>query len=159
MTLIDSSSAAAARKARKWQGVYALVSGFTVYPGIAETLRQLRASQRPVAVVTSSPRSYFERVAKAHGFDFNASVCYHDCPSGQCKPHPFSILRALEHLGLPADAVLAIGDAPGDVLAAQAAGVPAAAALWGVQERADLVATKADYYFETVGDMQKVIFG
>ncbi|MFE6027727.1 HAD family hydrolase [Streptomyces niveus] len=39
------------------------------------------------------------------------------------KPHPDSLLRALEGLGLPASAALMIGDGASDVAAASAAGV------------------------------------
>ncbi len=50
------------------------------------------------------------------------------------KPHPMQLLVAAEHLGLPRQGIWYIGDAPRDIDAALAAGMPAIVAEWGYIE-------------------------
>ncbi len=47
------------------------------------------------------------------------------------KPHPLPLLTAAQELGVEASSVLYVGDDLRDIQAAQAAGMPSAAANWG----------------------------
>lgn len=50
------------------------------------------------------------------------------------KPHPESVLLALETLGADSAETIVVGDSPGDMLAAQAAGCLSCHATWGLTE-------------------------
>lgn len=78
------------------------------------------AAEFPLAVVTSCPRRLAESVLVRHGFrDFvRAAVVAEDGPG---KPDPAPVHLAMERLGVQSAWML--GDNPGDVAAARAAGV------------------------------------
>lgn len=67
------------------------------YPGISELLQELKEIGILVCIVTSSPRSYCERVVKHWGWEIDEKVCYHDKVNH--KPHPESLLQGLQRLG------------------------------------------------------------
>ncbi|MEQ1634800.1 MAG: HAD-IA family hydrolase, partial [Planctomycetota bacterium] len=78
------------------------------------------AALRPVALVTSCPRRLCESLLARYGFAMHVThaVCAEDGPG---KPDPWPVLRALRELGVARAWML--GDNPGDVQAARAAGV------------------------------------
>ena len=51
--------------------------------------------------------------------------------TAHAKPHPLPLLTAASELGVPPGSVLYVGDDLRDIQAAQAAGMPSAAAGWG----------------------------
>jgi len=81
-TLINTSSAEALRKARRWPEVYRLIPGFVVYDGIADLFGMLIEREVPVGIVTSSPKSYCVRVIQQHKLRIEKTVCYHDTVRG-----------------------------------------------------------------------------
>ncbi|MBL9077895.1 MAG: aminotransferase class I/II-fold pyridoxal phosphate-dependent enzyme [Planctomycetes bacterium] len=88
------------------------------------------AAHRPLGVVTSCPRRLAESVLARHGFapHLRALVTAEDGPG---KPSPVPVQLALQRLG--ATSAWMLGDNPGDVLAARAAGVvPLAVAPRGI---------------------------
>ncbi|MCG3132819.1 MAG: Phosphoglycolate phosphatase [Phycisphaerae bacterium] len=151
-TLIDSRIALAFRDARRWQRVYPLIPKFQPYDGILTLLHDLVAWKIPLAIVTSSPGTYCQRVVEAHGFPITHFVCYHD--TVRKKPHPEPTLKALERLGVPAAAAVAIGDDPKDILSARAASVFSVAATWGTSDPATLRASGADLVVETCSELR-----
>ena len=78
------------------------------------------------------------------------------------KPEPAMFLQALEMLGLPPEAVLAVGDrAETDILAGKRAGIPTALVLTGVT-RPDEVATlppdvRPDYVFQNLEELRAFV--
>jgi phosphoglycolate phosphatase len=94
-----------------------------------ELLAQV-ARRWPVGVVTSCPRRLAESVLSRHGFlpHVGAVVCAEDGPG---KPDPAPVRLCLQRLGAGTGWML--GDNPGDVQAARAAGVvPLAVAPHGI---------------------------
>ncbi|HIF07129.1 MAG TPA: HAD family hydrolase, partial [Gemmatimonadetes bacterium] len=64
------------------------------------------------------------------------------------KPHPESVHKALELLGLAGRVkeTLFVGDSPFDLRAGRAAGTYTAAAVWGAFSRDALAAENPDFY-------------
>ncbi len=152
LTLVDSSSALHLRRQRRWSDVYRAIASFSMYHGVRELLSALNERDVPVCIVTSSPRSYCERVLQHFDITCASSVCYHD--TRQHKPHPAPILLALQRLGVHAERAVSIGDEPRDIVASRAADVTAIAALWGASDPSTLLATEPDAAFETPGELQ-----
>lgn len=155
MTLVDSSAAADARRARDWPRVYGLVPKFRVYDGIHQLLTELAAAEIRVCIVTSSPRPYFERVAHHFGLPATPSVCYHD--TRLHKPHPAPILRALNLLGVPPARAVSIGDESRDIEASLAAGTIAVAALWGCADPVGMAAAMPTHAYCTPADLGRFL--
>ena len=133
MTLVDSSIAESARKQRNWPLVYSMIPSFTLYSGMGEVFDFIRNNNIRVAIVSTSPRPYVERVCRYFNIPTNAIMGYHDC--GRIKPAPDGMFRALNEIGsLPQDTV-SFGDRAIDIQASNAAGVKSVACLWGTSER------------------------
>ena len=140
MTLVDSSIAESARKQRNWQLVYSMIPSFSLYSGMGEVFDFIRNNNIRVAIVSTSPRPYVERVCRYFYIPTNAILGYHDC--GRIKPAPDGMIRALKEIGsLPQDTV-SFGDRAIDIQASNAAGVKSVACLWGTSERFALASSK-----------------
>jgi len=102
----------------------------TLYPGVIDALRGLHG-QLPLAVVTNKPTPLARAVIEAAGLQpYLPHVQGADSPA-QRKPLPLTLQTTAQALGVPVGRVLMVGDAPPDVLAAQAAGCAAALVSWG----------------------------
>lgn len=104
-----------------------------VYEGVPATLDELRRRGLKLGIVTGKARASWEvSMTEANLGDFDVVVVDDDV--NEPKPNPEGILLALSELAVDAREAVYIGDSLGDIVAAQQAGVPAAAALWSKQE-------------------------
>lgn len=123
------------------------------FPGVGEMLQGLRHQGTRLGIVTSKRASMARRGLEhcdiAPGW-FAAFVTSDSV--SQYKPHPEPVQTALRHLGEadPGKAVF-VGDSTHDMRAGRAAGVGTAAALWGPYTRAQLEATKPDFWLASPG--------
>lgn len=129
-TIIDSSIAYEERKNKNWQNVYALIPKMKPYYGVIELIHKLLEYGIQVAVVTSSPRPYCEKILSFLGITGVITVCYHD--TEKHKPDPEPILEAIRKMGnQEGKQIIAIGDEEKDIIAANSAGVLSVLAYWG----------------------------
>ena len=116
------------------------------FPGVRESLAELRQRGYRLAVVTS------KRSRSAHGDlayyklaeYFEVVVTADD--TARHKPDPEPALKALELLAAPPGDATFIGDSPYDLRCAHAAGVLAGAVEWGPFPREELEAEDPDYW-------------
>ena len=102
-----------------------------VFPGIVALLRQLSERQYPLAVVTNKPTRLARAVVDAAGLlPWFAQVQGADS-AVQRKPSPVMLQTTAAQFGVAPSNLLMVGDAPPDILAASAAGCPAALVSWG----------------------------
>jgi phosphoglycolate phosphatase-like HAD superfamily hydrolase len=142
-TLIDSSAAEALRKERKWNQVYDLIPILNPYEEIHEIIALLSRHNIPIAIVTSSPQPYCERVITQWGWNINAKVCWH-CTKNH-KPSPDPILLALKRLNLVThENVVSIGDHSKDIHASKAAKVFSIGCTWGLLDSKELLESAPD---------------
>lgn len=141
-TLIDSTVAESFRDARKWDKVYPLIPEFKVYPVIDEMIQYLNDKDIGIAVVTSSPRPYCDRVIRHFKWNIPVTVCYHD--TIRKKPDPEPIILAMERLKAKGKLFLSVGDQDVDVTASKQAGITCIAALWGTKNKSGLIGSKPD---------------
>jgi phosphoglycolate phosphatase len=101
-----------------------------VYPGIVDMLGQLHG-RLPLAVVTNKPTPLARLVIEAAGLrPYLRQVLGADTPQ-QRKPAPLNLQTTAHELGVAVSSLLMVGDAPPDMLAAQAAGCASALVNWG----------------------------
>jgi len=155
-TLVDSRHIEHLRRSRQWSIVYQKISTISAYDGINKVLSVTRENGIKLAIVSSSPSSYVQRVVRHFGWSFDFTVCYHD--TTQHKPHPAPFIEAANCLRVVAGDCWAVGDEPKDIIAAKAAGMYAVAALWGSLDKESLKRTKPDAIFETVTSFYKAIW-
>jgi HAD superfamily hydrolase (TIGR01509 family) len=91
-------------------------------PGLFVLLDRLHRISLPLAVATSSRRSYAERLLTRHGLwgRFTFVLAAEDVSRG--KPDPEIYMRAIERFAIPASSVMVLEDSPAGVAAARGAG-------------------------------------
>ncbi len=132
---------------KRMQPLYRLEQeSIAAFPGIADLLASLPAQGIRPGIVTSKRRWAVERELRRLGWleDFACVVCRDD--TQHHKPSPEPILHAMRQLG--GRPVAYVGDAPSDVQAAKAAGLPAIGVIWGWAGGPALRAAGADFVLE-----------
>ena len=108
-----------------------------LFPGAADTLRELRRQGYLLAVATGKGRQGLNKVLDETGLTtlFHSTRCADETTS---KPHPQMLLEIMQELAVPAAATLMIGDTEYDMEMASNAGTPALAVDYGVHDRTRL---------------------
>ena len=147
LTIVDSTVAEQARSQRNWSLVYNLIPQFRMYSGMSEVLNSLRAEHIKIAIVSTAPRTYIERVVRYFDIPADVIVGYHD--ARPIKPHPAPMLRALELLGVNASDTVSLGDRAIDICSSKNAGIIGVGCLWGTKELDTLMSSNPDYVIST----------
>lgn len=147
LTLVDSTIAEYSRKIRDWPSVYSLIPRFALYPGMDAIFDYIRTNQINVAIVSTAPRSYIEKVVRHFDIPVDVIVGYHD--ARPIKPHPAPMLRALELLGVNASDTVSLGDRAIDIYSSKNAGIIGVGCLWGTKELDTLMSSNPDYVIST----------
>ncbi|MDR6855115.1 HAD-IA family hydrolase [Variovorax guangxiensis] len=129
----DEAARARLRKAFDAATLAAPLQSGSVFHGIAELVAGL-ARRLPLVVVTNKPTPLARAVLDAAGLLPFLSAVHGADAAAQRKPAPFLLRAAAHRLGVAPERLLMVGDGPADVLAARAAGCPAALVAWGYGE-------------------------
>jgi HAD superfamily hydrolase (TIGR01549 family) len=154
-TLVDSSIAEPLRNQGRWNEVYQLIPIMKPYKNITETLSLLNSNDIKIAVVTSAPRTYCEKVISQWGWKIDTTVCYHDTQNK--KPSPEPLLLAIKNLKVHKTEVVSAGDRDIDIQASKAAGVFSLGCGWGCKEIEMLKASTPDKLITTVEEFQRFL--
>jgi pyrophosphatase PpaX len=125
----------------------------TVYPGVIEAVRGIKAAGRQTGLVTSKNRQGALRGLKLVGLEalMDVLVCADEVTNP--KPHPEPVEKAVALLGANPATTVYVGDSVHDMHAGRAAGVRTAAALWGPFGRECLQDANPDYWLAAPGDL------
>ena len=102
-----------------------------LFEGVAALLDEIEARGLKWGVVTNKPHRFTLPVLRALGLLERSGSNVSGDTTAHPKPHPLPLLTAAQELGVEASTVLYVGDDLRDIQAAQAAGMPSAAANWG----------------------------
>ena len=137
LTLVDTTLAEPYRSRRDWNGAYYVLPQCNVYEGLNELFYVIRKYGINTCIVSTSPRTYVEKVVQQFNLPINHIVAYHDAKP--IKPHPAPMLKALEMLGCDAKSAISFGDRVIDIQSSNSAGIESVACFWGTKEKAELM--------------------
>jgi pyrophosphatase PpaX len=125
----------------------------TVYPGVLDAVREIKAAGVQTGLVTSKNRHGALRGLKLVGLEalMDVLVCADEVANP--KPHPEPVEKAVALLGADPSTTVYVGDSIHDMHSGRAAGVRTAAALWGPFKRSYLESAEPDYWLETPADL------
>jgi pyrophosphatase PpaX len=125
----------------------------TVYPGVVDAIREIKASGIQTGLVTSKNRQGALRGLTLVGLEalMDVLVCADEVTNH--KPHPEPVEKAVALLGADPATTVYVGDSIHDMHSGRAAGVKTAAALWGPFGRTHLEMAAPDFWLETPADM------
>jgi pyrophosphatase PpaX len=129
----------------------------TVYAGVLEALREIKAAGIQTGLVTSKNRMGALRGLKLVGLEalMDVLVCADEVTNP--KPHPEPVEKAVALLGADPASTVYVGDSIHDMHSGRAAGVKTAAALWGPFGRDHLESASPDYWLEVPGDLVALV--
>lgn len=155
-TLLDTNIAKDLRKARKWEDVYSAIPYMVEYDGIRMLLSRIDAMGIQTCIVTTSPKSYAERVISYWKFEIPKIIAYRD--TQQHKPDPSPIIAGLHAMQLEAKDVISLGDDLKDIIASNAAKVDCIACFWGTTNPSALQNCEATYRAYSAFDVFPIVF-
>ena len=140
LTLVDSTVAEEARSRRDWQRVYSLIPQFKLYPGIEDVFNHIHLNRcdLKVAIVSTAPSAYVERVVNYFNMPVDTIVGYHDAAR---KPSPAGMILAMRKMGTVSGDTISYGDRAIDIQASNAAGIKSVACMWGSKEKSLLLSS------------------
>jgi N-acetyl-D-muramate 6-phosphate phosphatase len=129
-----------------------------LFEGVAELLDQLEARGLKWGVVTNKPHRFTVPVMEGLGLMGRAGTVISGDTTAHAKPHPLPLLKACEELGVSPARSLYVGDDLRDIQAAQAAGMPSAAAAWGyIGHNGEIASWGADVVSDLPLDLLKLL--
>jgi phosphoglycolate phosphatase len=120
-------------------------------PGAIEVLQVLRQQGYKIGVVTRNSGSAVRTSCAA--IDTLCDVFLPREAVRFVKPHPEHLQLALEHLQVPAEQAVMVGDGPIDITAGKALGLKTIAVLTGGDRRESLLASQPDLILDSVADL------
>jgi len=127
------------------------------YSGVPEMLECVRRRGLATAIVSSKPRRSIDLDLDALGLAAHFTVRIGAGEVWRGKPDPECIWRALVRLHRKPAETLLVGDHVNDVLAARAAGVRVAGALWDPLHRAVMRAAGPDFLLDCPCDINTIL--
>lgn len=120
----------------KYRERYAQVgySENVLYPGVAQALQSLGEANVPMAVCTTKPKEFAERILGMFGLMRH----FRFVDGGGAGAQKWQQMEALRSRGEVSDASIMVGDRAVDMIAAHRNGLQAAGVLWGYGSRAEL---------------------
>ena len=137
LTLVDTTVAEPYRSKRDWNGAYSVLPQCSVYEGLQDIFDAIRKFAIKTCIVSTSPRTYVEKVVQQFNLPINYIVAYHDAKP--IKPHPAPMLKALEVLECEAKEAISFGDRVIDIQSSNGAGIESVACFWGTKEKKELI--------------------
>ncbi len=129
------------------------------FVGVVELLRWFREQGIRLGIVSTK----FRAIARSHldlaGISelFEVVIAGDDCDAPKPSPEPF--LKALEALGLAPDEVVMVGDSVHDIAGAHAAKIYAVGALWGCDNRPQMMEAGPDMAAEAPAELRALLSG
>jgi len=128
-----------------------------VYPGIPELLADLSARGIRLALATSKPTVFAERILAHFQLAVHFEHVVGSFLDGRRSEKREIIADALTALGVTRERVSHVGDRKHDVEGALANGVTSIAAGWGYGSREELVAAGASHFAESVSALRLLL--
>ncbi len=132
-----------------------------IYPGVPEMLAQLKANGLRLALATSKPLVFAQRVTDyfnlSQYFDY---ICGPDLTGSHLPAKADVIADAMQKLGVSDKSeVLMVGDRSQDVIGALKCGIACAGALYGYGGRKELTDAGCTIFVDTPQDIVKLVCG
>ncbi len=123
------------------------------YPGVPELMQALKAAGVRQAVVSNKQDSAVQILAERY-FPGLLDSAVGESATVRRKPNPDAVLAALDHMGLPREAAIYVGDTEVDIETAKNAGLPCAVVGWGFRTEEELRESGAGHIFRTADELR-----
>jgi len=108
------------------------------YPGVIETLTELKALGYRMAIITNKPHKFIHPILEKLGMDSFFSFFLGGDTLPKKKPDPMPLEHMCDMMDLPKESCVMVGDSGNDMLAAKAAGIHAIGVTYGYSYGEDI---------------------
>jgi phosphoglycolate phosphatase len=142
-----------------YQQHYGAVNGHhsTVYAGVEDGLKALRANGLALACLTNKPTNFARALLEMKGLAGYFQLILGGDLFERMKPDPLPIMKTCEALGSTPAQTLVIGDSVNDARAARAAGCPVVLVTYGYNHGEPVRAVDADAFVDSLADVQLLL--
>lgn len=124
-----------------------------LYPGVAETLQQLHAQGKTIALCTNKTLLPSEKILAGFKIEHFFSVVVGGNSFPEKKPHPMGLQHILKTTGKPASRAVMVGDSSVDVEVGKAAGLFTCGCTYGLRPVQELLDAAPDHLISKFGDL------
>lgn len=129
----------------------------SVYKGIPELLRKLRADGKILAVATSKPIKYTEIILSHFGLSGYFDVVVGSSMDGTFSDKSDIVAEALRRCSVDKSRCIMVGDRKYDIIGAKDNGIRSIGVLYGYGDREELMSENADFLVETAADIYDIV--
>lgn len=126
-----------------------------IFPGVKETLTQLRNEGKLLAIATSRNEASLKMIMKRHGMEDYFEVIVSATDNLPSKPAPDMVLTIMERKGLKAEETMVIGDTTFDIGMGNNAGCHSVAVTYGNHTREQLMTAEPDFIIDSMKELPK----
>ncbi len=128
------------------------------YSGVLEMLKELRAKNVQIAVVSNKFDGAVKELCKKYFDDFiQVAIGENEAAGVRKKPAPDSVFKAIKELQISVDSVIYVGDSETDVQTAKNAEINCIGCTWGFRSREVLAREGATYIIGTPDEILKIV--
>ncbi|PYG90327.1 HAD superfamily hydrolase (TIGR01549 family) [Ruminiclostridium sufflavum DSM 19573] len=134
-----------------------LVEGFShcsAFDGIAEVIKELKARNIPMGIVTSRCKYEIDADMCLQGLIHNFVSVVSSDDTAKHKPNPDPLLKAMDDMKAVPSETIYIGDTVFDSKCARSAGIKFALAVWGTNNAGSIY---ADYYLNKPSELLNIL--
>jgi phosphoglycolate phosphatase len=128
-----------------------------LYPGVVDTLQQLKQADFKLAIVTNKPYRFTVPLLTAFGLDDLFSEVLGGDSLAKMKPDPMPLQHLLKQWQLDESQLLMIGDSKNDILAAKAANVMSIGLTYGYNYGEDIGLSSPHAICENFADIEQYL--
>jgi phosphoglycolate phosphatase len=125
----------------------------SVYPGVVEGLRALRAGGLRLACLTNKPGEFARPLLAAKGLDGYFDFVFGGDAFARKKPDPLPLIKTCEALGTRPERTLMVGDSSNDAQAARAAHCPVLLVSYGYNHGEPVHGVDADGVVDSLAEL------
>lgn len=129
----------------------------TLYPGVKETLAELKNIGYPLAIATNKPTRFIAPICETLGIDTFFSVCVGGDSLPEKKPSPLPLAHLCHQLNKHASQCIMVGDSKNDILAAKAAGMRSVGLTYGYNYGESISKYHPDWVFDDFSEITSLI--
>ncbi len=124
-----------------------------LYPGVLETLEQLRTKGYPLGCITNKAHQFTLPLLRSLGIESHFRIVLSGDSLPEKKPHPLPLLHAAQQLGAAPENSLMVGDSINDVRAARAAGFRIICVSYGYNHGRDIREAQPDAVIDALPEL------
>ncbi|MBI5192524.1 MAG: HAD-IA family hydrolase [Nitrospirae bacterium] len=128
-----------------------------LYPGVLDTLKYLKESNKKMAVVTNKQIKFSEKILEELAIREMFDMVLGGDSLANRKPHPEPLENVISTLYAEKEKTVIVGDSPADCEAGKGAGIYTIGVEYGFRHKSDLINAGFDLLIKDIAELKDII--